>query len=194
MMRGAKEPRAQNYQGVSPMSYLFESPSLILTVGVFLIAALGYVFVNTRQKGVLIGLIAVVALTCIAMVIERYVKTPREQVEATLDALADELEANNIEGALKYLDPKAEETRKRARWAMARIRITKAKVTNLEIMVNETMSPPMAEVKFTGVIGVVHKNGGETIPSYPVKFTAKLRQHGDRWVVTEHTDSANDAR
>lgn len=175
------------------MSYLYESPFLILTVGVLLIAALGYVFVNTRQKGVLIGLVAVILLTGIALAIEHFVETPCEQVEATLEALADELEANNLEGALQYLDPAAEDTRKRARWAFSHIRLTKAKVTNLEIKVNETMSPPMAEVKFIGVIGVIYKKGGETIPSYPVKFTAKLRQHGDRWIITEHTDDARNA-
>ena len=173
------------------MSYLFESPFLILTVGVLLLAAFGYVYVNTRQKGALIGLGVVVALTAVLLLVEHLVQTPREQVEASLEGLASELEANNIEGALKYLDPAAKETRDRARWAMSRFQVTKAKISSdLQVEVNEMMSPPAAEVKFTGVIGVVDKKGAYSTQSVPVKFTAKLRQHGDRWVVTEHTDTA----
>lgn len=172
------------------MSYLFESPFLILTIGVLLIAASGYLFVNTRQKGALIGLVVVIALTALALLVEHLVVTPREQVEASLEGLASELEANNLEGTLRYLDPSAKESRDRARWAMSRFRVTKAKVANLQVTVNEMMSPPLAEVKFTGVIGVVDKKGSYTAQSIPVKFTATLRQHGDRWVVTEHTDSA----
>ena len=172
------------------MSYLFESPFLILTVGVLLFAAFGYVYVNTRQKSALIGLGVVVALTAVLLLVEHLVQTPREQVEASLEGLASELEANNLEGALKYLDPAAKETRDRARWAMSRFQVTKAKVSNLQVEVNEMMSPPAAEVKFTGVIGVVDKKGAYSTQSVPVKFTATLRQHGDRWVVTEHTDTA----
>lgn len=173
------------------MSYLFENPFLILVVGTLLIAACGYVYLNTRQKGAVTGLVVVVALTAIALLVEHLVETPREQVETSLNDLAHELEANNVEGALKYLAPSAKETRDRARWAMSRFQVTKAKVSDLRITVNETMSPPSAEVKFTGVIGVVDRKGVyPATQSVPVKFTAKLRQQNDRWVVTEHTDDA----
>lgn len=171
------------------MSYLYESPYLILTIGVFFLAILGYLFVNTRQKGALIGMGVVVALTLICLAIEHFVETPREQVEASIEGLADALEDNNIEDTLEYLDSNAEVTREKARWAMGRFHVIRAKVSNLRIEINELTSPPSATVKFTGTIRATDKKGQYETQVVPVTFTAKLRQHGDRWVVTEHTDN-----
>jgi hypothetical protein len=171
------------------MSHLLESPYLILAVGAFFLAACGYVFVNTRKKGALIGMGVALVLTLTVLAIERFIETPREQVETTLEGLADALEANDVEGAVKYLDPKAEKTIDRARWAMSRFEIVRAKISNLEIEMNETMSPPAAHVKFTGTIRAKDKKGIHESQAVPVKFTATLRLYGDRWIITEHTDS-----
>ena len=168
------------------MSYLFESPYLILTVGLLFLAVFGYMFMSTRKKIALVGVGAVVAITLICLAIEHFVETPREQVEASLDKLAKELEANNIEGVLACLDPKCKEGREMARYGMNRYRITKAKVSDLTIVINESTSPPSAEVTFTGIIGAVERKGGYEQQPVPIHFTAKLIQHDRRWLVAEY--------
>jgi len=170
------------------MTTLFESPWPVIFCGVVAEAILGAVFLGSRRVIFLLPMAIVLVLVLSGVALERMVVTQREEVEATLDGLAAALEANDVEGALGYLSPSAGATRGRAQWALDRFKVTKAKISGLEITVNKLTNPPSATAAFTGSLGLFDRRGEVPTSSYPISFTAEFRKEGDRWLVTKHTE------
>ncbi|NLE37908.1 MAG: hypothetical protein GX621_07775 [Pirellulaceae bacterium] len=117
--------------------------------------------------------------------------TPREQVEAELDALAAAIAANDADAVRGHLSPAADRrTRDRAEWALANFTFSEAKVSRLEIEVNELTSPPSAKARFTGRIRASDRSGLISDAPGVRDFTVDFRREGDRWLIVSHTESA----
>ncbi len=171
------------------MTWLLENPLPILLIGLATTVVLMVVWYQVQKRALLLAIGATIALTALGLVVERAVVTPWEEVEQTLQELADALKANDLERTLSYVSPEAVETRKRAKWAMGRFRVKKAKVSDLKIQFNPLMSPPMAKATFTGIIAVEDKGGAFNLARpYPIRFTAEFRKQGERWVLTGHSE------
>jgi hypothetical protein len=168
---------------------LLESAMPVLFGGVVVEAILAVVFFNDRRVIWLLPMIGVALLILLGIVVERVVVTPREEVEATIDEVADSLAANDIQRALGHISPTATQTRSRAEWGLDRFEVSKTKITGLTININELTSPPTATAEFKGFITIARDKKGE-IPSrtYVVAFTAEFERHGDRWLIAEHTE------
>ncbi|MCX7428608.1 MAG: hypothetical protein NTW96_23655 [Planctomycetia bacterium] len=171
------------------MTYLLESPMPVLFCGLVVEAILATVFFNNRRVVFLLPMIGVALLMLLGVVIERIVVTPREAVEATIDNLADALEANDVQRALGCISPTATHTRSRAEWGLDRFRVSKTRIANLKITINELTSPPTATAAFQGFITIASDRKGDIPPgTYGVAFTAEFEKQGDRWLIAEHTE------
>ncbi|HBO45584.1 MAG TPA: hypothetical protein DD670_16975 [Planctomycetaceae bacterium] len=173
------------------MVALLESPMPVLFAGVIAVAILAVAFVNTQRAVFLLAIVGAVLLTLLGLAIEHLVVTPREEVEAELDALAAAMVANDAPAVLGHMSPSVDSrTRARAEWALARFTIQEAKVSNLTIEVNDLTSPPSAKARFKGFIRVADTQGLIPGGQALLNFTVDYRREGDRWLIVGHTESA----
>jgi hypothetical protein len=170
------------------MELLFENPLRIIFIGVVVEAVLGLVLFRTRRGVILWGMIAVLALTGIALAVERLVVTERERVEMTIDGITSALEANDLNRVLSYVDPSAVNTRGRATWAMGRIEIQSVSVYRLGITINRLTTPMTAKASFFGHVAYRDRRGEIPYGNYGSRFTVDLRKDNNRWVVTGHVE------
>jgi hypothetical protein len=168
---------------------LVEDPKLVILLGIVSLAVLASLLHRTERYGlVFLGMAGVLVLTVAGVLVERFVVTEREEVEAVVDGLAAALEANDVEGVMQYLSPSAEHTRSRARWAMGQIIVLDTGVRHLEITINRLTSPTTAEIRFDGTIRYDYKNPGIGRNFYAARFVVLLEQQDGRWLVTDHLE------
>jgi hypothetical protein len=170
------------------MTILFENPLRIIFIGIVIEAVLGIVLFRTGRGALLWAMIGVLALTVLAVVVERLVVTEKERVEMTLDGITSALEANDLSRLLSYIAPGAIQTRNRAAWAMGRIEVQSARIYWLNITVNRLTSPMTAKAAFSGHIYYRDRQGEIPYNNYGSKFIVDLRKLGDVWVVTGHVE------
>lgn len=177
------------------MTILFETPVPVLLVGLLTAALLAVLYLNTRQRGLLIALAAVAALTAGGVALERWVQTDREQISDLLDQLAaalraDGLEANTpelvIPAVYECISPSAERTRLLARTNLNLVEILSAKHSSLRVQVNRLTSPPTAEARFDAQVtgrgrGYLAEMVAERM--YPLEFVVEMRQENGRWLI-----------
>lgn len=93
------------------MTWITENPFLIVLTTLFLGVVLIILFFQTRKKLFLIlaGLMGVIAVA--SVVVEQMIVTEKEQVEALVQKLADNVRDNDMEGILDSIVPEAKQTR-----------------------------------------------------------------------------------
>jgi hypothetical protein len=170
------------------MSFLVENPLPVLFFGVIVAAVLGAVFVSTQRLELLWAILGVAVFVLVMVGLEWLVVTQREEVEATIDRIAEALEANDWDAVKSHLTPDAATTRDRADEARRLVTVTDTKVRNLQIEVNRHTSPPTATARFDGVIYYEPKDHFTASGWYPARFTVEFRELGDRWLVTDHVE------
>lgn len=173
---------------------LFENPVPSLILGVIVAAMLGVIYLQIQKRWALVGAIFAVAATIGAVVVERIVVTPREEVRVVLHELEQALAANDLDAVLVLIDPEAAAMLNSARARLPDVKITRAKITTpIAVEVNEYGRPPTAEAVFTGRIEVSGNLGGGMIPldkaPYIRRFTIQLRKPADRWLMYDYAES-----
>ena len=93
------------------MTWLFENPIAILSVGAMLAVLATVVHLQLRTKGSLITVFAVVVATAMLLAVERLIVTPREEVQQTLNDLAKRIAANDLPGVVTFIEPGAKQVR-----------------------------------------------------------------------------------
>jgi hypothetical protein len=169
------------------MTFL-EDPLPIVLVGIVIEAILAGVYFSTRRGVVLLVMLGALFLTFAMLVLERAVVTQREQVEATLDGVANALDANDWERVKEYCAPDAQSTRARVDYAERLVRITDTSIHNLRIEISNATTPPSAEAKFDGVVVYEGKTGSIGYGRYPARFVVKLELIDGRWLVIDHVE------
>ncbi len=183
------------------MDVFYNSPVPILLAGLIVGSALAAVYLNTRQRGLLVAGAAVLALVVAGLALERWVKTDREQIAETLDQLASALEADGlpensapevVRAVNLLISEKAARTRQLAQVNLYLAKITSARYSSLEVKVNKRSIPPSAEVRFDATVS------GEGRPpltdvvnyrTYPLEFVIKMVYERDdrydqpRWLI-----------
>ena len=89
------------------MSYLTEHPGLFSATGFFFLVCLIGLFAYSRSKHLLPLMAAALALVIIPLVIDRLVETDQEQLKRRIYEMARCVSYNDVNGLLKYVDPKA---------------------------------------------------------------------------------------
>ncbi len=171
-----------------PVDAILESPWPAIVCGIFVEAILAVVFVNTRRKSVLVAMAVVLLLAAGGVALEKWWVTDREEIESTLNEIADALEANDLERVLSFIAPDAEETPGLARIYMALVTVKSAKVRNLEVEINRLTSPPVAKTRFMGNVdceGNAVMGNMMQVPDrkYLLDFEAEFLLIEGRWMV-----------
>ena len=170
------------------MDTFFENPLPLLFVGVIVEAILISLLYGTHKKVWLLPIVGVLLVLVALVLVERIVVTPREEVECTVDQIADALRANDINAVLARLSDSARESRSRAKWALGRIEINGVKVSGLEVTVNSLRSPPTAKAVFSGVLKFDDRKKEYPYRAHAAKFEVDFRKEGGRWMVTGHRE------
>ena len=187
------------------MSAIYESPIPVLVLGLVVGSVLGVGYLNTRNRGFLVGVGVVIAIAIAAIALERSVKTDREQIAETLDQLASALQADGlpentaeevIPAVLKVIThadtESAERTRQVARTNLHLAKITRASYSNLQVEVNKLSLPPSATVRFDAKIsgeGRPPLTDAVAYHTYPHEFVIKMVYEKDdrydepRWLI-----------
>jgi hypothetical protein len=183
------------------MDAFFESPIPVLLAGLIVGSVLGFFYLNTQHRGLLVAMGVVLAAVVAGIALERSVKTDREQIAETLDELASALQADGLQentareviGAVKLvISEEADRTRQLAETNLSLAKITEARYSNLRVEVNKLSLPPSAEVRFDARIsgegrGVL--SSVVTHHAYPLEFVIKMVYEKDdrydepRWLI-----------
>lgn len=171
------------------MSWLFEDPTTLIVAGLLVEALLVVALMNSGQRAIAWAMAGVLVLMGLGVLIEHMVVTDREQIADTLAGVTTALEANDVEGVLRYIDPQAAAMRTSVRTALSNVRITDARVYDLEVEVNHKAQPPVAQAEFTGRVRGRYR--GEAASGEGMllrKFTVDFRRGGEGWLMTAYQD------
>jgi len=170
------------------MSALLEDPTGLIVFGVLAQLVLGIVLFCTQRGVVLWMMLGVALLTAGGVWLEWYVETDREKVEAVVEGVAAAVKANDKQGVLKHLAPASDapatrDIRSLVHWAFDVVRFTDARVTQLDIEVDETT----AEAQLTGIVWFQAVRIDSPRNNYPFPGTVHFRRYGDDWRITDFT-------
>jgi hypothetical protein len=171
------------------MTWFVESPWPSLTLGIGLEVILAIYLVRSGRAIVIAAMVGVLALTAGLVVLERIVVTESEQVEDTLDEIAQALVANDSSAVLALFSSNSPR-RAEVQSAMSRVKVSEAKIGgDLEVRLNPLTVPPSASAYFIGHVQV--KGARETIPYEHLvrKFKVTLHKQGDRYRVFDYEDA-----
>lgn len=168
------------------MTALLEDPMPIILFGIIAEAVLGVVLLRTGRGVVLWAMIGVLLLVAAGVGVEWLVMTDAEQVEAVVEGVAAAVAANDRDRVKKYLDPSAKGLRSRVDWEFDRVDFAEARVTNLEITVDDTASPPTAEAAVIGIISIESSSEGLLRNNYVIDLVAYLHRTPEGWLIVRH--------
>lgn len=174
------------------MNIFFETPIPVLLVALITAFVLGFFYINTGRRSLLVAMGAVAALAIVGILVERYVKTDREKIADTLDQLALAIEAHDLpensaqavtEAVYRLISEDAHRTRGLAAANFLLAKITSASYSNLEVDLNKLSLPPSAEVRFDAKISGEGRGRLSQVVTrypYPLEFRIKMVYEKDR--------------
>ena len=137
------------------MTWVLEEPIYIIILGVVLMLFLGYALMQTGYRALFHALLAVAALTVGLLILEQVVQTDKEQVEAALEEMARDVEANDHEAIFAHIYSGAPELLKRAKREVLQYTFEDVDIkNNVEIQFVEGERPRKALVSFNVVVDV----------------------------------------
>jgi hypothetical protein len=169
------------------MTWVLEEPIYILVLGLITAAFLGFALMQTGYRSLLHALLAVLALTGGLLLLERMVVTDREQVQAALERIADDVETNDLEAILSHVYSGAPDVYARAKMEFPNYEFSRVKIKdNVEATFEQGAQPPRVRVTFNVVVDVsVRQTGyGETVARF-VRVTL-VKEDGD-WHVADYS-------
>lgn len=170
------------------MSQLWEDPLLVVAAGVLVVALLAVVFYQTGQARVLGAMAGVALLVVLGVLLERVIVTPREEVEATLAAMAAALEAQDADGVLEHVRTGATDLDGRLRQAVADFEITEARVRGLKITLSDDARRPTARAEFVGSLALDARRAQVPYEHYVRRLTVFFEKAETGWQVTGYED------
>ena len=166
------------------MSWFTENPMPPIVLAIVVEAILVVALAKTGRRSYLWAMLATAALAGAAVVIERLIVTPREEVVGALEEIRAIVEANDRGALLDRIDRGAVALRNRVQTDLSQLTVTEAKINDLRVLVN-----PDGQAAQADFIGVVHLRGGGTIVlrnNVALRFDVGRRKRPEdgRWVVT----------
>lgn len=167
------------------MSWLLEDVRPLLLAGLLVEGLLVTFFVRTGRMATFIPIVAVLAIMGIALVVEHFVVTDKEQIAATLDQVAMALKQNDGQAVLRHIDPRAVEMRRRVDSAIGLVVIREAQYRDLTVT-SQPGSPPTATAEFIGHVAFTDPKQRAPYERYMRRFRVSFRNEGARWVMTDY--------
>jgi hypothetical protein len=162
---------------------------MILVGGALLAALAAAVWVQTRHRLAAVALAVSIAGALAALAIERFVVTAAEEVELTLEAIADRLEANDTEGVLQYISSESESVRDEVRSYLRRVHVKSVSIKpNLRVTTAPGRPVRSAEARFNAVATVAGpaRSAGDAELTVPRLLVVRFRRSDDGWRVTNY--------
>jgi hypothetical protein len=167
------------------MMWFVEDPTPTLVLAALTIGVLVLALVKTGRGGLLYAIAGVGVVTVLILALEWFVVTDKEVVEYSLSGACHELEANNVNGVLSYIDPKSP-AYGRLKSELSRIRVSRASYNRLDVTVHRNTNPPTATADFMGYIQAKDTRGEIPFETFARRFTVELRLEGDRWLLKSY--------
>lgn len=170
------------------MSAFLESPWPALWLGLVAEALLGVAWFQTGNKRLFQAMIGALVVVLLLLALEALVVTDREAVSNTLENTASAMATNDLNQVLAFIAPEATKLRADAERYLPNVMVRDANIGgDLEVTINRLTNPPTARATFTGRINAASR-GAERLPyeNFVKKFTLKLRQEGDGWLLTDY--------
>ncbi len=178
------------------MASLLESPWPAIWFGLCALALLGVAYLNTRRGLLLVLLGVALAISGAGILVEWLVVTDVEEVENTLQEVADALESNDLTRVQSFLDPGADVMRRRTEQYLPLVKVTQVKISDIKVRINRLIAPPTATVQFFGRISFESRSAAVQTPYGNLirPFTVKLRKSGKRWLLTGYVDGVTNTQ
>jgi hypothetical protein len=169
------------------MNYLAENALPIWAAGAVAATLALIVYLQTRTTASFLAILVILATAGLLLVTERLIETPREAVERTLYELADTVEANDVQGALRFLASTADtQIRRDVETLMPLVEIERANIVGAPIIeVEPGDNPDSATVTCRGFIVATLKQNGMKGGADDELTMTWVRQ-GDRWLVEDY--------
>jgi hypothetical protein len=177
------------------MNWLAENALPIWMCGAVALTMAFIVYWQTRANGALLGILGVIVATAALLLTNRLIETPREAVERTLYSLAATVEANDVQGALRFLAPSADaELRNDIETQLPLVRIEYARIIGApQIDVDDGGNT--AIVRCRGIIIGKQKSDGMKIGDGGKEpITTNWVRRSDRWLVEGYVSQENLSR
>ncbi len=167
------------------MSWLLEDVRPLLLAGLLVEALLVAFFVRTGRITTFIPIVAVLGLMGVAVVVEHFVVTDKEQIAATLDRVALALKQNDEQAVLEHIHPRAVEMRRRVDSAIGLVVIREAQYRDLTVT-SHPGNPGTATAEFIGHVAFTDPKQRAPYERYMRRFRVRFRKEGGRWVMTDY--------
>jgi hypothetical protein len=174
------------------MNYLAENALPIWAGGAVVLTMTIIVYLQTRTCGALLAIVIVLALAGGLLLAEHLMETPREAVERTLYELANTVEANDVDRALRFLASTAPtQIRHDVETLMPLVEIERANIIGSpKIEVEPGNDPDSATVTCRGFIVATLKQNGMKGGAEDELTMTWIRQ-GNRWLVEDYVVKKN---
>ncbi|MBM4091535.1 MAG: hypothetical protein FJ276_19225, partial [Planctomycetes bacterium] len=174
------------------MTWVVEEPLYIVILGVLTMAVLGFGWMQTRFRGLLYGICGTAVLMTVLLLVEGWVRTEAERIEALLYDLARYVEQNDADTILAHFHSEAVPSRERAASEMATYQfetVTIRRITAIEV--DRGASPPRA-LAFVRVFAegstraAAASSVGVRRGSVTLDVEVTFRKESDRWRIFDY--------
>ena len=172
------------------MNWLFESPAMIVVIGVLLLIVLGGLWSMSGRKEMLYAMAAVGALILVGLIVERLVVTDGEAIRRTLLEIAADVESNDVRAVTRHIHSAAPEIKARAEAEMPNYKFTECRITKVHsIDVNTSQQPRSAIVEFNVRASGSFSEGSMSLSEMHVPRWVRLhmvQEKDGRWTVQDY--------
>ncbi|MDG2380276.1 MAG: hypothetical protein P8N76_01240 [Pirellulaceae bacterium] len=169
------------------MNWMFEQPAVPLFVGALLFAIATAIWTQTRSGRALLGCLMVVAITSGWLVIQALVVTESEQIRQTIDTIAKQVEANNIDAVVAHFSSDNPQLADDVRVLLQTAQIEKVTIKrNFQATVTRRNGLVSGEASFNAVATATDRRerwGRQIVPRYVV---VQLRKKGNSWKIRSY--------
>ena len=169
------------------MNWWLENPLPILLLGTTTVVMLGAIWWQSGHKVMLYAMLAAIAFTVTAMILERTVETAREQVHKTLYDVAGDVERNDLQATMQHVHPTSANIRQRAESEMQRWTFDDVSIKhNLRIRTFTDEQPQRAVAEFN-VLVIVSDRSATMQRQRALRFVrVTFLKEGEEWLVSDY--------
>lgn len=165
------------------MTTLLENPLPGIAIAGLLTLGFAAGWLKTGYHRLLLGVAFSLLLGAAAVLLERWVETPREQVTATLLQIAADVESNDHDKALAHIHSARSQLLARGAQELSKYTFTRVDLkSHREITVDTGRSPPRAVAEFNVVVEIEQYGG-----PIPRLVTLTLYQEDGRWKIYDYS-------
>jgi uncharacterized membrane protein YhiD involved in acid resistance len=166
---------------------LFESPMLMIVVGLTTAALLGGLWLQTGKRVLVVLMVGMLLLTASGVILERAVETDREQIDTTLHEIARDIERNDRPAVMAHIHSQATQIRQAAEMETAMYVFEQVKIkSNLRIEVDASTEPKTAIARFNVVVIGTGGGLGKSSRRVPRYMTLNFEQEDGEWRVRNY--------